>query len=528
MFLRFRTLGIPALLCAAACAACSSPTPTPGGPGDPGDPGAPGNPGDPGNPGGTIGAGGFVGTTDQLATGMGVAVLSADAAGAPRLIRAIVPRPAAGMAPEAAARDHVAALAPLWVGQAHPTTLVENGTQQLRNGATIVRLTQTIDGIPVDRGELRVMMHPDGSFAAAAGTLLPATAKPSFQGSAVEALGHALDKHFGAARPQMAVTSAGQTGGWETLQVASAPGLKVDSARARQTLASVGGLLIPAWEVEVEGDAAPDPNVDPSFPSFSAHSYLIADATGKVLRDNDLVQHDAFVYRAYMETTGNRRPLDGPLQDFSPHPTGVPDGSTPALVPSNLIVMEAFNGPLDPWLANNATTTSGNNAESFADLDADRVFDNADVRPVVKSGRVLNYAYDHTLGPTATPTQSQAGAVNSFFMVNWLHDWWYDSGFTERTAQRAAEQLRPRRRRGRPAAHHRAGRRQHRPAQQRRHVDPGRRRAAPDADVPVDRRDDHLARRPDRHAAHRGVRRRAAQLRSDRRPRRGRRRHRAG
>jgi hypothetical protein len=386
-----------------------------------------------------------VATTDQLATGLGVAILSSDPAGTPRLIRAIVPRTpsAASMAPAVAAQDHVAALARLWVGQSHPMALTENGTQQLRNGSTIVKLQQNVDGIPVDHGELRVMLHADGSFAAAAGTLLPASAKPSFQASAVQALGHALDKHFGANRPQAAIASVGprvaQTGGWESLQVAPAPGMKVDSARARKTLANLGGVLVPAWEVEVQGDGPPDPMADPSFPTFSSHSYLIQDGTGKVLRDNDLVQHDAFVYRAYMETTGNRRPLDGPLQDFSPHPTGIPDGSTPALVPSNLIVQEAFNGPIDPWLATNATTTSGNNAESFADLDADRVFDNADVRPAVKSGRVLNYQYDHTLGPIDAPTQSQAAAVNAFFMVNWLHDWWYDSGFTESTGNAQAD-----------------------------------------------------------------------------------------
>jgi hypothetical protein len=385
-----------------------------------------------------------VATTEQLATGLGVAILSSDAAGAPRLIRAVVPRTAgtASMAPAVAARDHMAALAPLWVRQGQPMGLVETGTQQLRNGATVVKLQQHVDGIPVDRGELRVLMHADNSFAAVSGTLMPAAVKPTFQSSAIEALGHALDKHFGAARAQTAVRDGGPAdGGWQTLEVASTPDAQVNSARARRTLASVGGLLTPAWEVEVDGAGAPDPKADPSFPTYSVHSYLVADKGGVILRDTDLVQHDAFVYRAYMETTGNRRPLDGALSDFSPHPTGKPDGSAPTLVPANLVVMEAFNGPLDPWLANNATTTSGNNAESFADLDATATFTAGDVRPVVKSGRVLNYVYDHTLEPTGNPTQSMAGAVNTFFMVNWMHDWYYDSGFTERTGNAQLDNL---------------------------------------------------------------------------------------
>ena len=411
MLFRVRTLAVPSLLFAVACAACASPGAPPADPG----PGVP------------------VTTTEQTATALGVSILSSDASGAPRLIRAIVPRAsAAGVTPEVAARAHVAALAPLWLSQAHrPMDLVEIGTQRLRNGATVVKLAQQVDGVFVEQGEVRVLLHADSSFAAVSGTLLPATIKPKFVSSAHEALAHALDLQYGASRPQLAITEAGDRGGWQTLEVASTPQLKVTSARARRELARVGNVLTEVWAVEVSGDAPPDPLTDPSIPTFAMHSYLVADAGGRIVRDRDLTQHDAFVYRAYMETTGNRRPLDGPLASFAPHPTGVPDGSAPGFIPANLVVMEAFNETVDKWLPDNATTTSGNNAEAFADLDADQVFSPGDVRPEVKSGRVLNYTYDHEQDPLATPDQSKATTVNVFFMVNWLHDWWYDSGFTE-------------------------------------------------------------------------------------------------
>ena len=366
---------------------------------------------------------------------MGMSVMSADSFGTPRLIRAIVPRPAAaGMTAEVAARDHIAALAPLWVQQAKPMALAENGIQPLRNGATVVKLQQHVDGVVVDQGELRVLMRADGSLAAVAGTLLPSLAKPKFGSTARDALGHALDKQYGTARPQFAIADGAVNGGWQSFDIASTPELTVSSARARPELANVDGHLIEVWAVEVEGDAAPDPNVDSSIPTFTAHRYLIADRDGRVVKDTDLVQTDAFVYRAYFETTGNRRPLDGPLQSFAPHPTGVPDGSAPAPIPSNLVVMEAFNGPHDKWLADNATTTSGNNAEAFADLNANRVFDTGDIRPEVRSSRILNFTYNQNIGPLDSPDQSKAAAVNAFFLVNWQHDWWYDSGFTEATA----------------------------------------------------------------------------------------------
>ena len=422
VMVRSHRLVLPSLLFAAACAAGSSATPPPTGGVGPTGPSQPTT------------------SNDQKATALGVAILSSDPAGAPRLIRSISPRPArAGMAPAALARDHVAALAPLWVPQGSPMELMEIGTQQLRNGATFVKLAQHVGGVPVSDGELGVLMYADGSLTAVSGTLLPQTIKPVFVSSPREAVGRALDQLYGAGRPQPAITETGSDAGWETVQVAADPQLEVTEVRARREIASVGGKPTEAWAIEVRGNAPADPTRDPSIPELTARRYRITDATGTTIEDVDLVQRDAFVYRVYADTTGNRRPLDGPLQSFAPHPTGVPDGSEPGRVPSNLVVMEAFNGPGDKWLPDNATTTSGNNAEAFADLDANAVFSAGDVRPEVRSGRVLNYTFSQDAEPLATLDQSKAAAVNVFFVVNWMHDWWYDSGFTETTGNAQAD-----------------------------------------------------------------------------------------
>src|SRR3954471_12801245 len=166
-----RRIALSSLLFAAACASDSSPTPPPGGTTPPGS-SAP------------------VATVDQKATALGMSIMSQDAGG-PRLIRAIVPRVAApGLAPQAAARDHVAALAPLWGVQASAAPLVETGTQQLRNGATVVLFEQQINGVVVNQGDVRVMMHPDMSLAAVSGTLVVDAVKPSFVSSASAAVGH--------------------------------------------------------------------------------------------------------------------------------------------------------------------------------------------------------------------------------------------------------------------------------------------------------------------------------------------------
>ena len=366
--------------------------------------------------------------------------MSADVSGAPRLIRSIVARPGgAGMSASAAARDHVAALSQLYVKQAPAMQLVENSVQQLRNGAAVVKLDQMVDGVIVNQGEMRVLMHTDGSLAAVSGTLLASTIKPSFVSSPGQALDRALDKQFGANRPPLAITEAGASGTWQTLDVASTPELQIESARARRELARIDNKLTEVWAVEVEGTAQADPAGDPDITAFSSHRYLVKDVGGAIQRDDDLIQSDAFVYRVYADTTGVRRPFDGALASFAPHPTGVPDGSAPGLVPANLVVMEGFNGPGDKWLADNATTTSGNNAEAFADMDGTNNSSPSDVRPEVRAGRVLNYTYDHTLGPLSNATQSKAAAVNAFYLVNWMHDWWYDSGFTEATGTGQAD-----------------------------------------------------------------------------------------
>ena len=422
---RISTPTVLSALLLAACAAGSAPTPPAPGASSPGGarPAAP---------------------TDPTAVALGVSVVSRDALGAPRLLRAFHPRAAtAGLAPELAAREHVAALAPLWVQQASAMALVDRGTQRLRNGAAVVRLAQQVDGVVVEDGELRVLMHPDGSLAAVSGTLWPAVAPPAFVASPSAALERALDQLFGSARARPAITQAGDDAGWETLEVAADPQLRVTEARARRLLASDdGGARIAAWEVEVTGDVPPDPRADPSIPRPAARRYVVADASGKILSDTSLTQYDAFVYRVYAETTGNRRPLDGPLTDFSPHPTGFPDGSAPAgVVSSNLVVMEAFNGPVDKWLPDHATTTSGNNVEAFSDLDGSGTFTPGDVRPEVRAGRTLNYRYDTTIEPLATPDQIKAGVTNLFYLANWMHDWWYDSGFTEATGDGQVDNL---------------------------------------------------------------------------------------
>jgi hypothetical protein len=369
---------------------------------------------------------------DRAAVSLGVTIDARDAFGSPRLVRAIVPRrsSAAGMSADQAARDHLAALAPLYMQSAqHPAELTAIGSQQLRNGAAIVRVQQQIDHIDVHQGELHVMVNTDGSLAAVSGTLRASQGRTIFHSNPSAATELALDALYGAGRVHPPITVGAERGGFQELNVADVSDFHVANARAKRELLFRDGSMQPVWSVEVISDRT---GFDDRM-EFSAKRYLISDADGSIVKTVDLVQSDAFVYRAFAETTGARQPLDGALASFTPHPTGVPDGSVPGPGPYNLVVQEAFNGPHDPWLGTTATTTTGNNVDAFADIASPPGFGPGDIRPEVRSGRTLNYRYDLTLEPLANVTQSKAAAVNVFFVTNWLHDWYYDSGFTEAT-----------------------------------------------------------------------------------------------
>src|SRR5262249_13977516 len=156
-----------------------------------------------------------------------------------------------------------------------------------------------------------------------------------------------------------------------------------------------------------------------------ARRYVIGDADARVVRDIDLTASDAFTYRVFADAGGNRNPFDGALESFNPHPTGIPDNTVPPPAPYDLVTMEAVNAPHDPWLAPTATTTSGNNVIAVARPTG---FSSGDVLPDVHPGQIFDAAYNFGAEPLATVTQSKAAAVNVFFVANWLHDWYYDSG----------------------------------------------------------------------------------------------------
>lgn len=340
---------------------------------------------------------------DPVPADYGTAIaLSVDARGLPGMLHARGLPLAHGVSPGESARIHATRLAPHWgvLPSALPV-LDEVGTIRVPGG-TVVRLRQVIDGLPIYREELRMLVRDTGELVAASGTLV-GTHTPRLRARFVDDAAGAIDR---------AVTRAH----------GSRTGARVDDARARQVWYPHAGGLVAAWVVEVYTS-------DPNATSGDLHRTVVAH-DGRVLAHESLVADAAFSYRVFADSTGERHPLDGPIGDATPHPTGVPDGSYPAYIEPSLVVVDSLNALGDPWLAIDAGETSGNNVDAYADLSAPTGLGSGDFRAKA-IGQAFDYTYDTSQGPLVSTEQQMAGITSLFYVINWLHDFWYDAGFTE-------------------------------------------------------------------------------------------------
>ncbi|HRI67262.1 MAG TPA: M36 family metallopeptidase, partial [Polyangium sp.] len=121
--------------------------------------------------------------------------------------------------------------------------------------------------------------------------------------------------------------------------------------------------------------------------------------------------------------------------DFTPHPTGIPDGSAPAFIAPTLVTVDGFNknpmNSFDPWLAANATQTLGNNVNAYADLNSPDGFGGQDFRATTTAMGTFDRTYDTAVSPSVSQAQQQASITQLFYNNNYYHDYWYDSGFDE-------------------------------------------------------------------------------------------------
>jgi hypothetical protein len=304
-----------------------------------------------------------------------------------------------------------------------------------------VVLEQTINGIPVSRGEVKAGFTKNGEIIRVINNLAP--------GLDYGSLSTDFDD------PANAVRNAARhinhdVRSWETtLNPARSTDLKVTfgtelyaTTAEKLYFPTEPGVAVPAWRVTIWKDVP-------------AYEITVDAATGTLLRRENIVkdQTQSVTYNVWSNTTSALKAHDNPapLTPGPIDPSLGTQGTNTARTMVTLIGNEApyaFNN--NGWITDGANTTSGNNVNAGLD----RGNPNGVDAPTTGSGmRVFDFASNPPPGnpapgddplpageaitpcpasPNATVNPSQHAAVTQmFYVVNRLHDETYRRGFTE-------------------------------------------------------------------------------------------------
>lgn len=366
-----------------------------------------------------------------------------DALGTPTFLRAgrsnVVRRRTTS--PERAARAHLEALAPRYrlPRKALDSAVVTQVSDSGKNGVIVV-LRQKIGGVDVIERDAKVLLDENLSLVAIGGALHPAAFAHSKLGrfalGAEEAAARAFDAlhspsgSAGASTPTRFVAADARADGDNRAFVlaggSSANGVRLlRPVRAKRVYFPAGERLVPAYAVEIVAEVS-----GPSGQDDDAYALVVAADDGRILRRRSLVHHAAYTYRVFADAAGRHTPMDGPIANLTPHPTGLADKTSLSFAPPNLVTIDGFNATRDPWLPAGATETRGNNVDAYTD-DAVDGFSAGDLRASVSAPGTFDRTFDVAFEPTASTDQRMAAVTNAFFVTNWLHDDWYDVGFDE-------------------------------------------------------------------------------------------------
>lgn len=305
-------------------------------------------------------------------------------------------------------------------------------THDTGRGGIIVVFRQMVGRADVFHGDVKVLLDRNRRLVAISGSLHPGVEASGIARSmlsAEEAIALGLRDLYGAPLVYPRLVRVGDDARHARYEPDGAGTLRFRRpARVRPVYFPLGDVLTPAYFVEVQAQERPDADVD-------VYQYVISAVDGRVLRRHDATAFESYSYRVYGEADGDLRPEDGPMTDFTPHPTGIPGEGPKAALASHFVTVEGLNhnpdAQPDPWLPPGATETIGNNVDAYADHVKPDGLNEWEFRANVTSPGVFDWPYDIDAEPLVIQTQSMAAIVNLFYVNNWLHDWWYDSGFDE-------------------------------------------------------------------------------------------------
>jgi hypothetical protein len=297
------------------------------------------------------------------------------------------------------------------------------------------RLEQTIDGIPVFRGEVKAGFAKDGAIIRVVNSLAPGIENAAVGadfGDPTEAVRKAFG-HIGSA-PTRLDTQLNPERSTDLKRVFG----NGDYATTAEKMffPTEPGVAVPSWRVLI-------------WEAVNAY-YVVVDAeTGAMLWRKNITDHQTqpAIYGVYRNAAAMIDVADSPAP-LTPGPVSPLLGTQGALLSRTSVSRIGNEGAYsfnnNGWIPDAGTTTAGNNVRAGIDRDgANGVDPNGEA---VSATRSFVYSYnpfdpntqtgDAPVPVTQTypPSDYQQGAVTQmFWATNWWHDEMYRLGFTEQS-----------------------------------------------------------------------------------------------
>lgn len=304
-------------------------------------------------------------------------------------------------------------------------------------GAMIAKYQQEYQGVEVFNHTFNVLMNREFDLVATSGNLVPSSAANATELKGIRTEFNDPVNAVKAASKAMGVTNASisaatASGKYQSFSVTTSDSSKVlkGEPRSKPVFFELKGALVPAHYVEIEvADAG---SVDSEY-----YSFVINDLNNEVLFKHNLTaQEAAFNYRIYADEQGV--PWDGPHGNVVPATSPDQVDATAYLDAPMVTLTSGPISTMDPWLAEDATTTSGNNVFAYVDALAPDGFTNGDFTAEITSDKTFDYKYNTDLVESSVNNR-KASIVNLFYMNNYLHDMFYDHGFDEAAGNAQAQ-----------------------------------------------------------------------------------------
>ncbi|MFA5941096.1 MAG: M36 family metallopeptidase [Sinimarinibacterium sp.] len=312
------------------------------------------------------------------------------------------------------------------------------------NGPAIVRFRQRVNGLEVYYRSLNVLLDRSHTPVAVSGYFATdynpaAVGSQGFAFGAPQAIAAAWSNIGGTVAPSALQLSAVK-GAYELYSMPQLTGSHQfeRAPRIKKVYYPAQGALVPAYYVELFARARVNHDL-------VAYAFVVSAADLSVLHRTNLVSDAAFTYRTFADDAAPFQPFDAPLGNgYTPFSGSNPgDTITRVGVDSKLVTLE--HGGIvtgDPWLADDATETTGNHVDACLDnIDLPSVglavpppvnscVPDLELRATTTADHTFDYPITADEDPSTATAQS-AAVVNLFYMNNWLHDWWYNHGFDE-------------------------------------------------------------------------------------------------